>query len=98
LRTSGEHCQSFISATGDGHTCTCSRDQCNSLSYGKEMVARAEFGFTGSGIKCHVCDGLGGLCTYFGDEGVSIDCGEGVGTCLLGQSSMRSCITYLHKN
>ena len=91
MRTSGEHCQHFRSATGDGYTCTCSGDGCNSLSFGKEMVARAEFGFAGNGIKCNVCDGLGGLCTSFWDEGVSLDCGEGVRTCLLGQSSMRSC-------
>ena len=54
------------------------------------MVARAEFGFTGSGLKCHVCDGDGGLCNSDDDEGVIIDCGEAVHTCLLGQSGGKS--------
>ena len=53
------------------------------------MVARAEFGFSGVGRKCHVCDGEVGLCNSGRDEGVILDCGEGVRTCVLAKSGIK---------
>ena len=50
------------------------------------MISRAELGITGSGLTCHTCTGDSGICANMEDEGVAIDCGEGVSTCLVAQS------------
>ena len=55
-------------------------------SQGKQMIARAEQGITGSGLNCHVCSGSSNLCTNSTDQGTLIDCGEGVVTCLIATS------------
>ena len=66
-----------------------SSNGCNSFGTAREMVARAEFGFSGVGRKCHVCDGEVGLCNSGRDEGVILDCGEGVRTCVLAKSGIK---------
>ena len=67
--------------------CTCGQDDCNSRMGALEMMARAEMGVTGVGRYCHQCRGQGGLCGSSTDAGRSLDCGQGVNTCILAHNS-----------
>ena len=76
-------CETLTTSTQDGYMCTCNSSWCNNIDNGKQMIARAELGITGSGLMCHTCSGTSGLCLNSTDEGSLIDCGEGVSTCLV---------------
>ena len=87
----GTNCEQFKSAVADGYLCTCNTSNCNSITKGKEMIAKAQSGTIGDGVECHVCSGTGGLCTGENDGGLVVNCGDGVRTCLLAKSSKIYC-------
>ena len=83
-------CQPYTAGTASGQLCTCSTSVCNGLVSGAALIARAELGFSGTGLQCYLCTGgTSGqyLCASSTDPGTAIDCGTGVATCRLGKTT-----------